>query len=152
MDSIKMEGMGPTIFSAGSSLIGGNAANKAAKFKAKQIERNAIAKRAQGTRQAQEGLRSGRKLQSDAQAQMAAGGGSTTDAGAIEQKTKLKQATDYNALTALFEAEEQAEGMSLAAKSIRAEGEMAKRKGQRKALGTVLSDDYTMSYLKDLRG
>jgi len=127
------------VFNAGSSIAEGNAAEKAAKFKAKQVERNAIAKRAQGTRQTQEGIRIGEKLQSDAQALMAAGGGSTTDAGAVEQKAKLQQATDYNALTALFEAEEQASGIDLAAQGIRAEGKMAKKAGQRQALSTLLS-------------
>ena len=130
--------MADTAFNVGSSIAEGNAADKAARFKAKQVERNAIAKRAQGTRQTQEGLRIGRKLQSDAQAQMSAGGGSTTDVGAIEQKAKLKSATDYNALTALFESEEQAKGMDLAAKGIRMEGKMAKKAGQRKALSTIL--------------
>lgn len=129
-----------TAFNIGSSIAEGNAADKAARFKAKQVERNAIAKRAQGTRQTQEGLRQGRKLQSDAIAAMAAGGGSTTDVGAIEQKAKLKQATDYNALTALFEAEEQAKGMDLAAKGMRMEGKMAKKAGQRKAISTIMED------------
>jgi hypothetical protein len=129
-----------TMFSAGSSIAEGNAAEKAARFKAKQVERNAIAKRAQGTRQTQEGLRVGRKLQSDAIAAMAASGGSTTDVGAIETQAKLKQVTDVNALTALFEAEEQAKGMELAGKGIRMEGKMAKKAGQRKALGTIMED------------
>lgn len=130
--------MADTAFNVGSSIAEGNAADKAARFKAKQVERNAIAKRAQGTRQTQEGLRLGRKLQSDAQAIMAAGGGSTTDAAAIEQKASLQQATDYNALTALFEAGEQAEGLDLAAQGIRVEGKAAKKAGQRKALSTIL--------------
>lgn len=138
-------GMGSTIFSTVSSLFGGS--DKAARFKAKQVERNAIAKRAQGTRQTQEGLRVGRKLQSDAQAQMAAGGGSTTDVGAVEQKAKLKQATDYNALTALFEAEEQAKGMDLAAKGIRMEGKMDKKAAQRQALSTLISSDTASDYM-----
>lgn len=139
--------LGSTIFSAGSALAGGSAADKAARFKAKQIERNAIAKRAEGTRQTQEGLRIGRKLQSDAIAAMAAGGGSTTDVGAIEQQAKLKQVTDVNALTALFEAEEQAKGMDLAAKGVRLEGKMAKKKGQRQALSTIISSDAASDFL-----
>lgn len=137
-----------TMFNVGSSIAEGNAAEKAARFKAKQVERNAIAKRAQGTRQTQEGLRVGRKLQSDAIAAMAASGGSTTDVGAIETQAKLKQVTDVNALTALFEAEEQAKGMELAGKGIRMEGEMAKKRGQRKALGTIMEDaDKIASFL-----
>jgi hypothetical protein len=139
MDSIKDPlGLGSTLFSSVSNLVGGGGADKAAKFKAQQIERNAKAKRASGTRQTQEGLRKGRVLESDAIAQMAAGGGAF-DAGSIEQLAGLKQATDYNALTALFEAEEQAKGMDLAAKSVRIEGKMAKKKGQRKALSTILT-------------
>jgi hypothetical protein len=141
MDVIKDPlGSASSIFGIGSSIMEGNAADKVAKFKAKQIERNATAKRAQGTRQAQELKRQGSKAQSDMQAIMAAGGGSTTDAGAIEQKAKLEQITDYNALTALFEAEEQATGMDLAAKGVRLEGKMAKKKGQRKAIGTIMED------------
>lgn len=131
--------MNPTVFKAATAISEGNAADKAARFKAKQIERNAIAKRAAGTRTTQEGLRKGRVLQSDAIAQMAAGGGAF-DAGSIEQLAGLKQVTDYNALTALFESEEQAKGMELAAKGARMEGKMAKKKGQRKAIGTIMED------------
>jgi len=139
MDSIKDPlSLGSTLFSSVSSLVGGGAADKAAKFKAQQIERNAKARRASGTRETQEGLRKGRALQSDAIAQMAAGGGAF-DAGSIEQLAELKQTTDYNALTALFEAEEQAKGLDLAAKGTRIEGKMAKKKGQRKALSTILT-------------
>jgi len=139
MDAVKDPlGAFSSIFSAGSALAGGSAADKTAKFKAQQIERNAKARRASGTRETQEGLRKGRVLQSDAIAQMAAGGGAF-DAGSIEQLAELKQTTDYNALTALFEAEEQAKGLDLAAKGVRIEGKMAKKKGQRKALSTILT-------------
>lgn len=132
--------MNSTGFNVATAISEGNAADKALRFKAKQIERNATAKRAQGTRQAQEGFRFGKKSQSDMQAIMAASGGSTTDAGAIEQKAELESVTDYNALTALFEAEEQAKGMDLAAKGARMEGKMAKKAGQRKAIGTIMED------------
>ena len=78
-------------------------------------------------------------LHSDSIAATAGMGGSTSDAGSIEQQAKLKQVTDANALTALFEAEEQAKGMDLAAKGLRMEGKMAKKAGQRKALGTIIA-------------
>ena len=135
-DAIGLKGAG-TILGAGSSILGGSAADKAMRFQAKQLERNAKATRAKGTRATQEGLRKGRVLESDAIAQMAAGGGGTD----IKGLADLKQVTDYNALAALFEAETQAEGLDLAAKGKRMEGKMARKKGQLGGLSTIMSGD-----------
>ena len=61
MDS-QQSGTGSSLMNIGSSIVGGNSAEKAKRYQAKQVERNATAKRAQGSRQTQELLRQGDKL------------------------------------------------------------------------------------------
>lgn len=116
-----------TAFGMAGDLVQGSADKSAANFEAAQMVRNAKARYAQGTRDTQEALRQGRVLQSNARAAMAAGGGVTTDPGAIEQLAKLKDVTDYNALSQLFQAKtEFGAGMTQAA-ARRMEGSRAKK-------------------------
>lgn len=128
-----------TALKAGGSIMEGNAADQAAKFEAKQIEQNATARYAQGTREVDEALREGRIVASNARAAMAASGGLASDPGAIEHLAKINEEADYNALAALYSAETDVQGMQSQAAARRFEGKLAKKTSRIKALSTVIS-------------
>jgi hypothetical protein len=134
-----------TAMKVASSMSQGNAQAAAAAFEADQLERNSIARYAQGTREAQERLREGRIIQSNARAAMAGSGGVTDDPAALETQAEIRNATDYNALAALYNAEVDANAMSNAASARRYEGKLAKQKGMMGALSTVLKSSQTYS-------
>ena len=121
-------------------LITAYGANTAKKFEASQINRNAKAISAKGNREAYETRRQGKVLASNARAAMAGSGGLTSDAGAVEDLAKIKRTTDYNALSALFESETQAENLKMKAKARTLEGRQGNIGGLRKSLSTVLSN------------
>ena len=127
-----------TAMSAGGQIAGGIQANRSAKFSSEQMDRNALAELAMGSRDAAEIRRQGDVMQSDARAAMAAGGGTTTDAGAIGTLGKLKQVSDYNALSALFGAQTKASSLRDAAKAKRYEGKAAQVAGIIGAATTAL--------------
>ena len=110
---------------AGGQRAEGDAAAGAKEFEAK----TAMAK---GTRKAFEAKREGDIVQSAARAAMAAGGGSASDASAIETLARIKQKAGYNALSALYEGEQ-------AADISRYEGKIKKIAGRTRALSTTLS-------------
>ena len=126
-----------TVLSAGSSVMGGVAADKAASSEAKQLRRNANARVAQGTRDVHEIKRDGKRVESDAVAAMA-GGGSAFDAGMAERLGDIGEITDYNALAAMYEAETDASGLRMQAKARRKSGQRALATGFIKAGSTVL--------------
>ncbi len=86
------------MISMAGNAAAGDAAIKAGEFKAKT-------QRAAGSRKAYEAGREGDIVQSNARAAMAAGGGSTTDAGATKILGDIGAQADYNALSALYESE-----------------------------------------------
>jgi hypothetical protein len=141
MDPKQMMSMG-TGLSAGGQLAGGIQANRSAKFSAQQAERNALAELAAGVSEATEQRRQGRAVQSDARAAMAAGGGTTTDPGAIETLGKIGQVSEYNALSALFGGQNRAEALRTAARARRAEGRSAMMGGLIGGGATALSGKY----------
>ena len=106
-------------------MAAGDAAQASSEFQAKT-------QLATGTRRAGEAKREGDIVASDARAAMAAGGGSTTDPGAIQNLAKIKSEADYNALTALYE------GQTGADISIY-EGKTKKAASRTRALGTLLT-------------
>jgi len=128
-----------TMVSAGGSLAAGNAKDKETQYEAAQLDQNANAKTAQGTREAAEKLRKGRVAVSDAQAQMAAGGGLASDAGSVEQLAQIEQVAEYNALNALYSRNTEAAGLRDQAKGKRYSGKVAKKAGRAKALSTIIS-------------
>jgi hypothetical protein len=97
----------------GSTALDMKAQNDEMKAKAALNERRAKASTATSQRKASEIRRKGRVLESDAKAIMAAGGGVTDDAGAIEQLADIANVTDYNQLAALYEGDTEAEGLRL---------------------------------------
>jgi hypothetical protein len=74
----------------------------------------------------------GEIIESRARAVMAAGGGVTTDPGATEQLAKIKAASEYNVLSALYEGKTEA-GIA------RYEGKVKKKAGRTRALSTILT-------------
>ena len=138
-DPVTMMLVGGTALNAVGSIQEGKAADKAAQFEAAQLEEQAKARYAQGTREAYESRRVGRIMESDARAAMAAGGGSTTDAGAIEQLGKISAESDYESLAALYEGETAAAGLKKKAWARRKEGRAARRAGRTRALSTVIT-------------
>ncbi len=103
----------------------GKTAEQVAKFKAKTAM-------ARGTRGAAEATRAGDIVESDARAAMAAGGGSASDAGAIETLGKIKAESEYNALSALYEGRQEADLAIY-------EGKVKKKAARTRALSTAIS-------------
>jgi hypothetical protein len=127
-----------TMFSASGQMAEGKSANRSARYEAEQYDNLSQAARAKGSHVAYDDRRQGRVLESDARAAMAAGGGSASDAGALELLGKIGAETQYNSLAALFEGETEAQGYKRKADTRRYEGKLAKSAGKRKALSTVL--------------
>lgn len=94
--------------------------------------RRANQAQASGQRRAIEVRRQGDQVQSDARAAMAASGGVTDDAGAIQQLADIQQAFDYNALSALYEGDSEARGLEI-------EDKFRKKISRTKQLATALS-------------
>lgn len=127
-----------TALSAHGASKEGRAADRASKTDAAQLREMADAAQARGTREAQEEARIKRKNISDAEAQMAGMGGITTDAGAVETLAKIEQIGEYNALSALYEADVEASGLRKGAIQRRAEGRAAKSAARTRALTTLI--------------
>lgn len=103
-----------------------------------QIRKNAIAKRAKATREAQKIKRRGDIMASNARAAMAASGGVASDPGAIDRLAGIGEITDYNTFAALYAGEEQATALDDAADLTRHQGKAAVQAGYMKALSTVI--------------
>ena len=121
-------------------LIGAYGASSSKKFESRQINRNANAIAAKGSRDAQEVRRQGKLMASNARAAMAGSGGMVGDAGGIEGLAAIKQVSDQNALSVLFESDTQSENLRMKSRAVKqsARGDIAT--GVRKSLGTVLRD------------
>ena len=128
-----------TALSVKSSLDKGKAAEQAGNLKAAQYAKAAKASAAVGTRKSAEIRRQGAGMQSDAAAAMAASGGVTDDAGAIQTMADIEQVTDYNALSAIFEGGTKAQEQQFAGSLSKWEGKEAKRASKREAVSTVIS-------------
>jgi hypothetical protein len=74
--------------------------------------------------------RQGKIMESDAVAAMVAGGGSASDAGAIEHLSKVHQANEYDALSAVFEGDKRAADHRKAARSAFYSGDVAYQAGK----------------------
>lgn len=134
-----------TVISAGGAYEEGVQAKNSADYKAKQLEVNAGQQRAMGQRQAIEARRQGRLAESKLQANAAASGAGASDPTVVGLAQDIGAESEYNALTQLYNAEEQARGMEGEGSLLRYEGRMAKRAGTRKAITTLLSPSNYMS-------
>lgn len=137
-DPITIMMIGSTVLSASGGMQEGEAANEASKRDAAQLRDNANAAQARGTREAAEEARIKRKNISDAEAQMAGMGGITTDAGAVETLAKIEEVGEYNALSALYDADVEASGLRSQARVVRAKGRAAVSASRTKALSTII--------------
>ncbi|MEW7973867.1 MAG: hypothetical protein AB2821_10335 [Candidatus Thiodiazotropha endolucinida] len=111
-----------TSMQAVSSLMQAHYQLQASRFTEGQLKRNAKARFALGTRQAYEEQRQGRIMMSNARAAMGASGGTTTDAGAINQLADIKATADFNSLSAIFGAKTEAMGLREKAETTLYEG------------------------------
>ena len=114
-----------TLLSAGGQAKEGSAAQSSKEFEAKT-------RTAAASRKAYMAGKEGDIIESRARAVMAAGGGSASDPGAIEQLAKIKSASEYNVLSALYEGETESD-------ILKYEGKVKKKAGRTKALSTILS-------------
>lgn len=120
-------------------IVSGIAEDKQNKFQAEQLEANAKASLAKGSRDAEQERRRGEILLSNARAAMAANGGITTDAGAVGNLAELQNVVDYNSLATLYEGENQATAQRTAAEGKRYAGKQARMRGYSGGLSSIMN-------------
>lgn len=133
-----------TVLSAGSSIMGGNAANRSAQSEASQLEYQAGQQRASSQRAAIEQRRQAALVNSRLRA---VAGGGAGDIGVINMAADIAGEGEYRALTALYEGNDKAAGMESAAAARRREGKAARTSGYLGAVSSVLSAAGTSSML-----
>lgn len=137
-----------TVVSAAGGIAQGKAQERAARFEARQLERQAKREFAQGTRESQEQRRQSEQFISDMRAQMAGSGGVTDDPGAARMIGEAAAVGKYNALAAMYEGSARAQSRRFQAKARRFEGKIAKRASRWQAMSTVLSGGSQAAYMK----
>jgi hypothetical protein len=100
---------------------------------AAQLERAAISRKAVGTTMAMDQRQIGERVESDAIAAMAAGGG-VVDSDIVAD---IKSTTDYNVLSELFASKTESASMRYQAKMSKYEGKLAKRMGTAKLITSI---------------
>ena len=121
---------------AGFGIFEGRAIKKSKDAEADQLRRAATLRQAAGTQDAYEQRKIGERVESDAIAAMAAGGGMTD----IEQLADIRSTTDYNVLSTLFASKNEAQQQRYAARIRNHEGRMAKRLSMVKGITTIISE------------
>lgn len=127
-----------TALQAGSSIAAGNAARREGNFKAAQLDQAAGQERATAQRQAIEETRKADLATSRAEA--VAGASGTGGKGITDIIGGIQGQGEYNALTALFNGEEQARGMELQGATARMQGRAARKAGVMTAVTTIASN------------
>lgn len=135
---------GATALNAYGRYRAGDSAKKAAKFEAAQLERQANERKAVSQRQAMEYDRQGRLQMSRALAVAAASGGGASDPTVMDVMGDIAGETNYLKMTALYEGEEQAKTLGMAAGLRRQEGDLAKEAGKIGAASSILSGATSM--------
>jgi len=128
-----------TIFSAYSQQQGGKDQQRLANFQADQLDRNAGQSLAASQRNAFQERRQARLVSSRAQALAAASGAGATDPTVLNIQGDIAKQGEYNALTALYNGDVQAQDQRFAAQARRTSGAMEKSAADTQALSTVLS-------------
>lgn len=129
-----------TVLSANSSYQQGKAAQGAAKDEAAQADDMANLRDIEGQTQAAEIRRQKEVLLSDARAAAAAqGGGGVAESQFLTQYGRLGGTVERNALSTIYQANVEADGMRRRATGARYEGRVAKQAGVSKALVTAIS-------------
>lgn len=129
-----------TALTAVSAYQSGRAADDAAQMEAQQLRDNAALAAQEGLRRAEETRRQKLVALSDARAAQASSGGTTTDAGALDQLGRLAGVFEYNALDEIYGSKIESMGLQNQANATRFSGKLAKRGGNVAALSTVLSN------------
>ena len=118
---------------AGFGYIEGRQIKRAKNLEAQQLDMAAIAREAAGTKEAYDRRKEGERVESNAIAAMAASGGVVEP----DIVADIKATTDYNVLSELFAAGEEAKQMNLTARLRRHEGKQAKRLGTAKLVTAI---------------
>ena len=127
------------VIGVGSTLMAGKQQNDLAKFEALQMDQAADAERAVSQRQAQEERKRSKYLQSRATSLAAASGAGASDPTIENIVAGLDSEGEYRALTALYNGEQQAQGLELGSKVRRIEGKNARQSGRYRAGNTLMS-------------
>lgn len=140
---------------AGSTVMGimgeraqGKAAAAAGAYERAQYEREAKSRFARGTRDAYEARQQGRRAVSDARAAMAGSGGVTDDAGMTRMAGDIKSRSNYNALSALYDAQTEAQGLRAQGRAADYRGRTALRASRGRMIQTLLSGGSQIAMMK----
>jgi hypothetical protein len=132
------------IVGAVGTIMGGNAANDAAKAEARMYEKAAERERGISQLDAAKERRQGQLIGSKAQAQLAASGGTATDATAMDIAGSIAEETEYNALMALSDGDFRARQLEYGGALKRYEGKQAKTASRWAAGATLLGSGVSM--------
>jgi hypothetical protein len=142
----KMKEYGPhisgalgTLLSARGEYASGANANRAMKYRARQLEQNAGQAQAEASVAAQEESRKSELIASRAMAVVAASGGGTLDPTVVRILQGIDAEGSLATATQLYNGDERARGMRDQAKADRYEGRLHRSAGRKKALSTILS-------------
>ena len=138
MDPVTMA-IGGTVLSAGSAIMGGKAAKEAADYEAQQMDAQGDSQMAAASLKAFETAKQGDILLSNQRAAQAGSGGTTSDAGAVEQHSELSRKIQCNTLSEVFAGERRRASLRKGANAKRIEGRNAQKSSYAKAASTVIS-------------
>lgn len=127
-----------TLLSAKGSADSGKAADRAARYRARQLEQNAGQAVAAATMEAQEEERKSALIASRAIAVAAASGAGVLDPTVVRILQGIEAEGALASATQMYNGYEEARGMREQAKATRFEGKAYKRAGRTKALSTIL--------------
>lgn len=126
------------VIGVGTTLMAGKQQSDIAAFEAGQMDANAKAELAASQREAESERRKSKYLQSRAMAVAAASGAGASDPTIENIVAGLDSEGEYRALTALYNGEQQAEGMRMGAKVRRIEGANARSESRYRAANTLM--------------
>lgn len=128
-----------TVLSAKGRYDMGSNADKAMRYRAKQLEQNAGQEEAAASMAAQEEQRKSALISSRAIAVAAASGGGTLDPTVLKILQGIEAEGDLASATQMYNGRERARGLRDQAKADRFEGKLYRAAGRKKALGTILT-------------
>lgn len=137
--------IGGTALQAGGTILSADAKSDELRSQAAQLDQMAGQDRASGQRTAAEQRRQARLLASTAQARAAASGGGVSDPTVVNILANLSGEGTFRAMTALYEAEEEARSKEMQARAKRKEAKITKRAGYLGAASTILQGGATMA-------
>lgn len=130
---------------AGGTILGSQAEGRELNLQAGQLDVQAGKERASSQRRAIDERRQARLAASRALAVAAAGGGGADDPSVVNAIAGIDEEGSYRALAALYDGEENAQGMEAEAAAKRRGAKSVKTAGVLRALGTVFSSASSLS-------